>query len=95
MCIRDSHGELAGAAGLFTAFLRGNEVQAGLIDACLKRHGLPRLPKDLGLDADQFTQAVLRAPATRPDRYTILEHLDLDEQATRSRIDEYVSAFDR
>jgi glycerol-1-phosphate dehydrogenase [NAD(P)+] len=90
-----NHGELAGAAALFTAFLRGNQVQAGLIDACLARHGLPRLPKDLGLDADQFTQAVMRAPSTRPDRYTILEHLALDEQAAKSRIDEYVAAFDR
>jgi glycerol-1-phosphate dehydrogenase [NAD(P)+] len=90
-----NHGELAGAAGLFTAFLRGNDVQAGLIQACLERHGLPQLPKDLGLDEDQFAKAILRAPSTRPDRYTILEHLDLDEQGVRSRIDAYVAAFDR
>ena len=29
------HGELAGAASLFTSFLQGNEAQAALIDACL------------------------------------------------------------
>jgi glycerol-1-phosphate dehydrogenase [NAD(P)+] len=53
------------------------------------------MPADLGLDTDQFTRAVLHAPSTRPDRYTVLEHLDLDEQAVRTRIDEYVDAFGR
>jgi glycerol-1-phosphate dehydrogenase [NAD(P)+] len=89
------HGELAGAASLFTSFLRGNEAQAALIDGCLTRHGLPRTPRELGLDEDQFAQAVLRAPSTRPDRYTILEHLDLDEQGVRGRIDAYLEALDR
>lgn len=89
------HGELAGAASLFTSFLQGNETQAALIDRCLTRHELPRTPRDLGLDEDQFAQAVLRAPSTRPDRYTILEHLDLDEEGVRGRIGAYLDAFDR
>jgi glycerol-1-phosphate dehydrogenase [NAD(P)+] len=89
------HGELAGAASLFTSFLQGNEAQAALIDRCLGRHELPRTPRDLGLDEEQFAQAVLRAPGTRPDRYTILEHLDLDEKGVRDRIGAYLDAFDR
>ncbi|HYH58612.1 MAG TPA: iron-containing alcohol dehydrogenase family protein [Thermoleophilaceae bacterium] len=89
-----NHGELAGACALFAAFLRGNEAQAALLDRCLSHHRLPRTPRELGLDEDQFTQAVLRGPSTRPDRYTILEHLDLDERGARSRIDAYVAAFD-
>jgi glycerol-1-phosphate dehydrogenase [NAD(P)+] len=89
------HGELAGAASLFPAFLREDERQAALVDSCLTRHGLPRLPSDLGIEPGQFAAAVLRAPSTRPDRYTILEHLDLDEPAVRARIDEYVAAYDR
>jgi glycerol-1-phosphate dehydrogenase [NAD(P)+] len=80
------HGELAGAASLFTSFLRGDEGLAHGIDACLTRHGLPRVPADLGLSEDQFAQAVLRAPGTRPDRFTILEHLRLDEAGARERI---------
>jgi glycerol-1-phosphate dehydrogenase [NAD(P)+] len=90
-----NHGELAGAASLFTSFLRGNDAQAALIDGCLTRHGLPRTPGEIGLDAERFAQAVLRAPSTRPDRYTILEHLDLDEQGVRERIDAFLEAFDR
>jgi glycerol-1-phosphate dehydrogenase [NAD(P)+] len=89
------HGELAGAASLFTSFLRGDEGLARGIDACLTRHGLPRTPSDLGLSDDQFTQAVVRAPDTRPDRFTILEHLALDEAGVRRAVAEFVHAYDR
>jgi glycerol-1-phosphate dehydrogenase [NAD(P)+] len=89
------HGELAGAASLFTCFLRGDEGLATAIDACLTRHGLPRTPADLGLTDDQFAQAVLYAPETRPDRYTILEHLALDEAAVRERVRAFLDVHAR
>jgi glycerol-1-phosphate dehydrogenase [NAD(P)+] len=54
---------------------------------------LPRVPADLGLSAGQFAEAVVLAPSTRPDRYTILEHLDLDPGAVRDRVDAFVSAY--
>ncbi len=87
------HGELAGAASLFTAFLagRGAAWREG-IGACLARHGLPRTPADLGLSEEQFVQAVLHAPLTRPDRYTILEHLELDEAGARERVSAFTEA---
>ncbi len=44
------HGELAGVGSLFTSWLRGDDKMARDIDACLTRHGLPRTPRDLGLD---------------------------------------------
>ena len=55
-----NHGELAGAASLFTSFLRGDDGLARGIDACLRRHGLPRTPRDLGLTEEQFVEAVVR-----------------------------------
>jgi glycerol-1-phosphate dehydrogenase [NAD(P)+] len=89
------HGELAGAASLFTSFLRGNDGLAREIDACLRRHALPRTPADLGLSDEQFAQAVEHAPATRPDRYTILEHLALDAAGVRERVAAFADAFGR
>jgi glycerol-1-phosphate dehydrogenase [NAD(P)+] len=87
------HGELAGAGSLFTSFLRGDDHLSGELDRCLRRHELPRTPADLGLSEQQFVQAVLEAPSTRPDRYTVLEHLDMDEQEASARVRAYVEAF--
>ena len=89
------HGELAGACALFTAWLQDDDVLAREIDACLRHHGLQRTPSDLGLTTEQFAQAVHYAPRTRPDRYTVLEHLDLDEREVTDRVRAYVEAFDR
>jgi glycerol-1-phosphate dehydrogenase [NAD(P)+] len=89
------HGELAGAASLFTSFLRADAGLADGIDACLRRHDLPRTPADLGLSAAQFAEAVIAAPGTRPDRFTILEHLALDEAGVRRAVAEFIDAYDR
>jgi glycerol-1-phosphate dehydrogenase [NAD(P)+] len=41
---------------------------------------------------DQFAEALLYAPMTRPDRYTVLEHLALDAAAVRERVDSFLAA---
>jgi hypothetical protein len=87
-----NHGELAGVGALFCAHLRGDARQAELMSACLARHELPRVPAELGLSVAEFTKAVVHAPATRPGRYTILEHLGLSEAAASERVEEYVRA---
>ncbi len=89
------HGELCAAATLFTSYLREDEGLVGAVDRCLIRHSLPRTPGDLGLSDEQFAQAVAYAPATRPDRYTILEHLNLDEEEIGRRVGAYVQAYGR
>jgi len=88
------HGELAGAACLFTAHLRDDMTMFASLSRCLARHELPRTPADLGLTEDQFAEAVLAAPDTRPDRYTILEHLDLPPGEVQRRVRAYVEAVD-
>jgi glycerol-1-phosphate dehydrogenase [NAD(P)+] len=90
-----NHGELAGVGALFSAFLRDNQRLAEQIDTCLRCHDLPRLPADVGLSDEQFAEAVAYAPQTRPDRYTILEHLALDSAAIRARTADYVAAYRR
>jgi glycerol-1-phosphate dehydrogenase [NAD(P)+] len=86
-----NHGELAGVGALFATFLRGDTARFDEIAACLGRHELARGPAGLGLSEEQFAQAVATAPSTRPDRYTILEHLALSDDAIRSRVSEFVS----
>lgn len=81
-----NHGELAGVGALFATFLRGDEVLAGRLAHCLGQHRLPRTAADLGLTDHQFVDALLAAPGTRPDRFTILEHLDLGEPELRERL---------
>ncbi|MDG4804124.1 iron-containing alcohol dehydrogenase family protein [Micromonospora sp. WMMD980] len=88
-----SHGELAGLGALFCTFLRGDERRFVEMSACLARHGLPRLPAEVGLTDDRFVEAVQFAPATRPDRYTILEHLAMSASETRERLADYAGAL--
>ena len=90
-----SHGELAGLGALFCTFLRGDERRFAQMSACLRRHRLPRTPADVGLTADQFVRVVEFAPRTRPDRYTILEHLAMTPEEIPARLAEYVDAAAR
>ena len=91
---KGTHGEQVAVGALFACWLREDPLVEAL-DACLRRHSLPRLPGDLGLDEDQFAAVVQHAPSTRPERYTILEHLDMSPSEIRSRAHDYVVAFDR
>jgi glycerol-1-phosphate dehydrogenase [NAD(P)+] len=87
-----SHGELAGLGALFCTFLRGDGQRLAQMAACLTRHNLPRTPAEVGLTDEQFVEAVAFAPRTRPDRYTIIEHLDLSPEEIRDKLAEYTHA---
>jgi glycerol-1-phosphate dehydrogenase [NAD(P)+] len=87
-----SHGELAGLGALFCAYLREDKEQFAAISSCLHRHGLPRVPGDVGLTEQQFACAVEHAPATRPERYTILERLAMSRAEAARRTEDYVRA---
>jgi glycerol-1-phosphate dehydrogenase [NAD(P)+] len=89
-----SHGAQVAVGALFGCFLREDPNLAG-IDACLRRREVPRVPRDLGLTVEEFAAAVRLAPQTRPDRYTILEHLNMGEDEIALRVQEFVDAFDR
>lgn len=86
-----SHGEQVGLGATFASFLRGDEHAAVELARFLRRHGLPVVPEDMGLDTHQFTEAVLFAPRTRPGRYTILEHLDLGADEMAAAVRRYIA----
>ncbi|MBO0829032.1 MAG: iron-containing alcohol dehydrogenase family protein [Streptosporangiales bacterium] len=85
-----THGEQVGLGALFATWLRGDLRLAAAMRDCLGRHGLPTTPADLALEDRQFACAVAAAPDTRPDRYTILEHVGLDDAAAQRRTAEFV-----
>lgn len=88
-----SHGEQVGLGALFCTFLRGDLERFRQLVRCLHRHGLSLTPADLGLTDGQFAEAVAYAPRTRPDRYTILEHLAMSTTDVRARLADYAGAL--
>ncbi len=91
---RAAHGEQVAVGALFASFLREDE-RLDALDAALRHYEVARVPADLGLTEEEFAASVARAPATRPDRFTVLEHLDLDEDEIAGRVEEFVGALAR
>lgn len=94
------HGAQVALGALFASWLRQERgiPDGGLflrLDRALRRHGLPRVPADLGLDRAMFVNAVIEAPRTRPDRFTILEHLDPSPTHVEELVDAYIETVDR
>jgi glycerol-1-phosphate dehydrogenase [NAD(P)+] len=93
-----SHGIGAGIGALFATFLRARADRSfqpafERMQATFGRHRLPRRPAEIGLTNKEFVDVVAFAPSTRPGRYTILEHLNLDTAALSSAVEEYVDAI--
>jgi glycerol-1-phosphate dehydrogenase [NAD(P)+] len=88
-----SHGEQVALGALFCTYLRGDLDRFDQMSAAQLRHGLPRVPADLGLTLDQFVEVVQFAPRTRPERYTILEHLEIGAGLPESRVQQLVKDY--
>ena len=84
------HGEQCGLGAAFATYLRGETDLSGQMAAVLTRHGLPVTAAQIGFSDEEFVAAVHYAPQTRPGRFTILEHLDLDPTAIRDAYTDYV-----
>ncbi|MBX6721776.1 MAG: iron-containing alcohol dehydrogenase, partial [Dactylosporangium sp.] len=90
-----THGQQVGLGALFCTYLRGDTGLFARLAAALRRHGLPRTPAELGLTGEQFVEAVTHAPATRPGRYTILEHLALSPDQIAGKLASFLCAVAR
>jgi glycerol-1-phosphate dehydrogenase [NAD(P)+] len=75
------HGEQVALGTLVATVARGASA-AGFL-AAFRRCGLPTHPADVGLPMELMVEAVMSAPATRPNRYTILDEIDLNRSAVR------------
>ncbi len=70
------HGEKTGLGAVMMGKLHGldwERMRRSLLEA-----GAPTTAKELGLTDDEVVEGILRAPAVRPERYTILHKLKLD-----------------
>ena len=81
---RVHHGAQVAFASLVSAALHGLDVEA--LHRCLVNLGLPHHPRQLGLSEDGMVSALLRAPTTRPGRFTILESAGLSEPGARALV---------
>lgn len=89
---RATHGQQVGVGMLFASHLRGDRTTLAEAAGCLAHHGLPLDHHDLGLTDAEFVKAVQHAPDTRPDRFTVLEHLSLSEIELAGAVAEFPTA---
>ncbi len=81
---RAAHGEQVAFACTISAALHGLAVEP--VRSQLRRLGLPSHPRDLDLDEDALVDVLMAAPATRPGRFTILEHAELTRSQARELV---------
>ncbi len=72
------HGEKCGIGAIMMAKLHGIEWER--IASTLKDIGAPTTVKEIGIDPDSLVKALMTASTLRPDRYTILNKISLNEQ---------------
>jgi len=84
------HGEQVALGTLVTTVARGGS--AADFRAAFRRCGVATHPTELGLPMELMVEAVIRAPATRPSRYTILDEIDLSRSAVTELLTEAFGA---
>ncbi len=75
------HGEQCGIGTIMMASLHGLDWER--VRTSLKDVHAPTTGAELGIADGEITRALLEAPSIRPDRYTILSKVKLDERAAR------------
>ena len=69
------HGEKCGIGSIMMAKLQGHDWQK--IEKTLKDVGAPTTAKQVGLNPDMITEALMIAQELRPERYTILKEIKM------------------
>lgn len=73
------HGEQCGVGAILTSFLHGSNWQR--IKKTLKQIGAPTTAQELGVENADIIKALHGATKIRPERYTILHKLNLNQDA--------------
>ena len=80
-CPHAMHGEQCGVGSIISAYLHSADWKR--IRHTLKKLGAPTTAKELGVKSSNIIKALEIAPTIRPERYTILHKLDLDQKGYR------------
>lgn len=78
------HGIQVGFGTLIMELLRGNDISS--LIAVFKKVGLPTNFEEFGFDVREVISAIQQAPSQRPDRFTILNTVPLDEAYLGERL---------
>jgi glycerol-1-phosphate dehydrogenase [NAD(P)+] len=73
------HGERCGVGAIMMAYLHKAEWKR--VKATLEKLGAPTNARELGVEEEQVVKALAMAATIRPERYTILNKLNLDSKA--------------
>jgi glycerol-1-phosphate dehydrogenase [NAD(P)+] len=73
------HGERCGVGTIMMAYL--HKANWSLVKATLQKLGAPTSASELGVSKEQIVRALELAASLRPERYTILNKLNLNRQA--------------
>jgi glycerol-1-phosphate dehydrogenase [NAD(P)+] len=73
------HGERCGVGAIMMAYL--HKANWSLVKATLERLEAPTNARGLGVSKEQIVRALELATSLRPERYTILNKLNLNRQA--------------
>lgn len=71
------HGIVVGIGTVCAAKLQGRDYQ--ILTDFMHAYGIEIRPEKRGITEEMFVKAWMEAPATRPDRYTVLNTLDMSE----------------
>ncbi len=84
-----SHGEQVAFGAVVATHLRDGDWTS--LQDLLHTAGMDAAAQGFGLDAEKVVAAIQAAPDTRPDRYTVLSDLELDERQLLSVVEEISS----
>jgi len=78
------HGEQVALGTILTTYFRGGDFRSlrDFLDALR----LPLTAEGLGLSPQELVEAIVLAPRTRPERYTILEKIGVDENKAKEAL---------
>ncbi len=80
------HGQQVALGTIIAAYLHNMNWQE--IKAFFRSVGLPTTAEDMGLSADELVKVIQHAPETRPQRFTLLNTLELSRSFILSMLEE-------